>query len=52
MADESLYKHFTPYAPQVGEEYMNSDQLAHFRGILEALKLELMEDIERTVHTM
>ncbi|MBK7673438.1 MAG: RNA polymerase-binding protein DksA [Candidatus Accumulibacter sp.] len=52
MAEESLYKHFTPYAPQVGEEYMNSDQLAHFRGILEALKLELMEDIERTVHTM
>jgi DnaK suppressor protein len=52
MADESLYRHFTPYAPQVGEEYMNSDQLAHFRGILEALKLELMEDIERTVHTM
>ena len=52
MADESLYKHFTPYAPQAGEEYMNSDQLAHFRGILEALKVELMEDIERTVHTM
>ncbi len=52
MAEESLYKHFTPYAPQVGEEYMNSDQLDHFRGILEALKLQLMEDIERTVHTM
>jgi len=31
---------------------MNSDQLAHFRGILEAVKLQLMEDIERTVHTM
>jgi RNA polymerase-binding protein DksA len=31
---------------------MNSDQLAHFRGILEALKQQLMEDIERTVHTM
>jgi DnaK suppressor protein len=31
---------------------MNSDQLAHFRGILEALKRQLMEDIERTVHTM
>ena len=52
MADESLHKHFTPYPSQVGEEYMNSDQVAHFRGILEALKQQLMEDIERTVHTM
>jgi DnaK suppressor protein len=52
MADELLYKHFTPYAPKPGEEFMNSDQLAHFRGILEALRLQLMDDIERTVHTM
>ncbi len=52
MADESLHKHFTPYPSQVGEEYMNSDQVAHFRGILETLKQQLMEDIERTVHTM
>ncbi|WP_291984839.1 RNA polymerase-binding protein DksA [Candidatus Accumulibacter sp. ACC007] len=52
MADELTYKHFTPYVPQAGEEYMNSSQLAHFRGILEALKQQLIEDIERTVHTM
>ena len=52
MANELLYKHFTPYAPKPGEEFMNSDQLAHFRGILEALRLQLMDDIERTVHTM
>ncbi|EXI85395.1 MAG: DnaK suppressor protein [Candidatus Accumulibacter regalis] len=52
MADELTYKHFTPYVPQAGEEYMNSNQLAHFRGILEALKQQLIEDIERTVHTM
>jgi DnaK suppressor protein len=41
-----------PYAPKKGEEYMNSGQRAHFKKILEALKAELSQDIERTVHTM
>ena len=31
---------------------MNGKQLAHFRKILEALKGELSQDIDRTVHTM
>jgi len=31
---------------------MSTKQLAHFRKILDALKLELADDIERTVHTM
>ena len=31
---------------------MNAKQLKHFRGILEALKGELVGDIERTVQTM
>ena len=31
---------------------MSSKQLTHFRTILETLKVELMSDIERTVHTM
>jgi DnaK suppressor protein len=31
---------------------MNSKQLAHFRKILDSLKSELMQDIDRTVHTM
>ena len=52
MAQELLYKHFTPYVPKAGEEFMNNDQLDHFRGILEALKQQLMEYIERTVNTM
>ena len=52
MDIEQFYKHFTPYAAKKGEEYMSSRQLAHFRTILEALKTELMKDIERTVHTM
>lgn len=31
---------------------MNPKQLAHFQLILDALKQELIQDIERTVHTM
>lgn len=52
MAEDLLHKHFTPYAPKKGEEYMSADQLAHFRAILDNLKQELISDIERTVHTM
>jgi DnaK suppressor protein len=53
MAEDLLHKkQFPPYTPKKGEEYMNSKQLAHFRTILESLKEELVEDIERTVHTM
>jgi DnaK suppressor protein len=52
MAEELLHKHFAPYSPKTGEEYMNSKQLAHFRTILDTLKHELIQDIERTVHTM
>jgi len=53
MAEDLLHKkQFPPYATKKGEEYMNSKQLAHFRKILEALKEELADDIDRTVHTM
>ena len=52
MAEDLLHKHFAPYVPKKGEEYMNPKQLAHFRTILETLKQELMDDIDRTVHTM
>ena len=47
-----LNKQFTPYTPKKGEEYMNPKQLAHFRKILEDWKVELSQDIDRTVHTM
>lgn len=52
MPEELLHKQFAPYAPKAGEEYMSAKQLAHFRKILEAIKKELSEDIDRTVHTM
>jgi len=49
---ELLHKTFPPYTPKKGEQYMNSGQRAHFRRILETLKQELSEDIDRTVHAM
>lgn len=52
MADDLLHKTFPPYAPKKGEAYMSKGQLTHFRKILETLKQELSEDIDRTVHTM
>ena len=52
MSDESLNKGFTPYLPADGEEYMNEAQLAHFRVMLESARQTMMEDIDRTVHTM
>ena len=52
MPEELIHKQFAPYVPKKGEEYMSAKQLAHFRTILETLKSELMNDIERTVHTM
>jgi len=52
-AEQMLHaKAILPYAPKKGEEYMNKKQLAHFRNILESLKVELGQDIDRTVHTM
>jgi DnaK suppressor protein len=54
MPAEQMLRHktFPPYVAKKGEEYMNKKQLAHFRNILESLKVELGQDIDRTVHTM
>ena len=52
MAEDTLHKQVPPYVPAAGEEYMSEKQLAHFRAILDSLKGELVDDIERTVHTM
>ncbi len=45
-------KPIAPYKPKKGEEYMNPKQLDHFRQILNGIKAELGQDIDRTVHTM
>ena len=47
-----LHKPYPPYKPKGKEEYMNARQLAHFRKMLEEMKRELSQDIDRTVHTM
>jgi DnaK suppressor protein len=52
MAVELTRKGFTPYASKKGEEYMNAAQRKHFKKILEQLKSELSQEIDRTVHTM
>jgi len=49
---ELLHKTFPPYTPKKGEEYMNARQRDHFRKVLGALKVELSQDIDRTVHAM
>lgn len=45
-------KAVAPYKAKKGEEYMNPKQLDHFRQILNGIKADLGEDIDRTVHTM
>ncbi len=49
---QQLRKQATPYKLRKGENYMSSKQLVHFRKILEGIKVELGQDIDRTVHTM
>ena len=43
---------FTPYNEKSGEHYMNDNQMAHFRNLLETWKRDLMEEVDRTVHHM
>ncbi|HSN72526.1 MAG TPA: RNA polymerase-binding protein DksA [Steroidobacteraceae bacterium] len=38
-----------PYVPRRGEQYMNKEQLEHFRQILMTWKRDLMEEVDRTV---
>lgn len=49
---ETISKQFTPYQAKPDEEYMNKNQLNHFRNILNNWKSDLSAEIDRTVHTM
>lgn len=49
---EVITKQFVPYQAKPDEEYMNKNQLKHFRLILNNWKDELSNDLDRTVHTM
>ncbi|MGB5245307.1 MAG: RNA polymerase-binding protein DksA [Woeseia sp.] len=41
-----------PYKPARDENYMNAEQLEHFRDILLSWKRELMNEVDRTLHHM
>lgn len=43
---------YAPYQPAKNEEYMSDGQLAHFRQILLAWKAELVNEADRTIHSM
>lgn len=47
-----LIRGFEPYQESKGEEYMGEPMRAHFTGILNKWKLELMQEVDRTVHHM
>ncbi len=42
----------SPYLSRRGEGYMSNKQLSHFGNILVSWKLELMDEVDRTVHHM
>jgi len=42
-------RNVTPYTPKRGEQYMNQEQLEHFRTILLSWKKDLMNEVDRTV---
>ncbi|AXQ14939.1 MULTISPECIES: RNA polymerase-binding protein DksA [Shewanella] len=41
-----------PYQEKPGEEYMNSQQLSHFKTILEAWRNQLRQEVDRTLTHM
>ena len=41
-----------PYQEKPGEEFMNADQLEHFKKILDAWRIQLREEVDRTVTHM
>ena len=41
-----------PYQEKDGEEYMNAEQLTHFKKILDAWRVQLREEVDRTVTHM
>lgn len=48
-AGSQLIRGFEPYKESKGEEYMSDEMRAHFTGILNKWKVELMQEVDRTV---
>lgn len=51
-AKDSQFRNFTPYKLKRGEAYMSEGQLDHLRSILSLWRIELMEEVDRTVNHM
>ena len=49
LSDDMSLKDFTPYEAERGEDYMNEEQVAHFRSLLESWKEALMSKVDETV---
>ena len=50
--EDSLVHGIAPYREKKGEEYMGDAQIEHFRSILQAWRDQLIDEINRTIHTM
>lgn len=49
---DNLIHGIEPYKEKAKEEYMNSNQVEHFRTILIAWKTNLIEEVSRTINLM
>lgn len=49
---DNLIHGIEPYQEKAKEEYMNSDQIDHFRNILMAWKTNLLDEVSRTINLM
>ena len=50
--NEDLIFGVTPYKAKKSEEYMNEDQIEHFRQILNNWRAELFEEVSKTINVM
>jgi len=49
-SDDLSFGNYTPYEIKKGEDYMNAEQVEHFRKILMGWKRELMDKVDETMH--
>ncbi|WP_455376717.1 RNA polymerase-binding protein DksA [Kaarinaea lacus] len=52
LGEDLGFTDFTPYSMVKGEDYMNEEQIEHFRMLLNNWKAELMAKVDETVHHM
>ena len=52
LTDDLDYTNFTPYQEKRGEDYMSTEQVEHFRNLLNGWKQQLMGKVDETVHHM